>query len=62
MIANTSAIALAPAKHAPSANTAPIQQRRDLLATLAAFIERVAESPRAADDSERYWTTVARGL
>jgi hypothetical protein len=61
MIANTSAIAIAPAKNVVSASAA-IPQRRDLLASLAAFIERVAESPRSSDDSERYWSTVARGL
>jgi hypothetical protein len=61
MIANTSAIAMTPAKNVASVS-APIAQRRDLLATLAAFIERVAESPRSSDDSERYWSTVARGL
>jgi hypothetical protein len=62
MIANTSAIAIAPTRQNVASASAPIERRRDLLSSLTAFIERVAESPRSADDAERYWTTVSRGF
>ena len=60
-------IAQSPAAPIASATTVTIpaaarSEGRGLLDALAAFIQRAAETPATSTDSERYWTSVARGL
>ena len=57
MIAQPTAATMAPTTHTVSAPTA---NRGSVLAALAAFFERAGRTPDT--DSERYWTSVARGL
>jgi hypothetical protein len=57
MIAQPTAATMAPTTHTVSA---PPANRGSVLAALAAFFERAGETPKT--DSERYWTSVARGL
>jgi hypothetical protein len=57
MIAQPTAATIAPTTHTVSAPTA---NRGSVLAALAAFFERAGRTPDT--DSERYWTSVARGL
>jgi hypothetical protein len=56
-----SAVSAAPAsRHLPSARTETSE--RGLLGALTAFIERIAQAPASATESDRYWTSTARGL
>ena len=58
MIAQPTAATIAPTTHTVSAPSAP---RGGVLAALAAFFERTSTQGQSTD-SERYWTSVARGL
>jgi hypothetical protein len=57
MIAQPTAATIAPTTHTVSAPSA----RGSVLAALAAFFERTSTQGQSTD-SERYWTSVARGL
>ena len=57
MIAQPTAATIAPTTHPVSV---PAANRGSVLAALAAFFERAGQTPQT--DSERYWTSVARGL
>jgi hypothetical protein len=60
MIAQSPAVRVAP--QSPVV-TVPAPSRGGLLASLAAFVERVAHAEaNASADSQNYWTSVARGL
>jgi hypothetical protein len=58
MIAQPTAATIAPTTHTVSA---PVANRGSVLAALAAFFERTSSKDESTD-SERYWTSVARGL
>jgi hypothetical protein len=61
MIAESAVTAAPSSRLATSSRTQPVD-RRGLLGALAAFIERAAQAPASANESDRYWTSVARGL